>query len=456
MLTIHHLNKSFGITTVLRDISFSANQHEKIGLLGPNGCGKTTLLRMIAGVDRPDSGSIQFTPGDTRVGYLPQGFKFAEDQTIQSFLNEGLLDTQTLAGQFEEVSTQLGHFPDDPDLHDQFDRLLGQLNEASSADVQVKPVLSALNLAHLSPDTPVGILSGGQKTRLGLAKLLLSNPDLLLLDEPTNHLDLEMLEWLENWLIAFPSTAIIVSHDRIFLDRVVTSIYEIAPRTHRGKMYAGNYSAYAEQKADEWEQHWQEYTDQQDEIFHLRQTANHLRGLAQFKKGGKADSGDKFAKGFFANRGLETMGRAKQIERRLERLVTDEKIDKPKPEWEMKMEFSAPPESSRTVLSLEECVIGYGGNILLEDINLTVPLWAADCHGGRKRIGKIFFDQDDYGTGAHIIRRNSHWRQCKNRIYGTGTGYSGSKLKPLPGHDAAGGFFRNRGTSLPFAIPVQR
>jgi ATP-binding cassette subfamily F protein 3 len=221
-------------------------------------------------------------------------------------------------------------------------------------------------------DTPVKHLSGGQKTRLMLARVLLEEPHLLLLDEPTNHLDIEMLEWLEDWLNRFPGAALIVSHDRAFLDNTVTSILELDPNTHDIKSYPGNYADYLEQKLTEREKQAQAYQDQQDEIAQLHAAAAHIRGLTKMKKGGKADSGDKFAKGFFGNRATKNVaGRAKHIEARIEKLLTEDRIEKPRSSWQMKLDFDAPAHQSRDVLVTENLSVGYD-QPLLADLNLYI------------------------------------------------------------------------------------
>jgi ATP-binding cassette subfamily F protein 3 len=312
-------------------------------LIGPNGCGKTTLLRILAGQEKPDSGGFHFSPSDLRVAYLEQGMSPLPDETMDSFLGGMAGDRGKLTARLERLAPVLAQDPQRPGLQRLYDDLLAQI-EAATQNASRKPqTLAALGLGDIPPDTPASHMSGGQKTRLALAGVLLASPQLLLLDEPTNHLDLEMLEWLEDWLVNSPASrrtaALIVSHDRAFLDQTVTGILEIDPLAHTLKAYAGNYSDYLEHKLAERERHWQEYADQQEEIARLRSAALHMRGIARFKRGGKADGGDKFAKGFFANRGKGTIARAKHIERRLEQLLTEERIDKPAQTWQMKAGF---------------------------------------------------------------------------------------------------------------------
>lgn len=369
MLSVHHLSKSFGITPVLFDVSFSLNAGEKTALVGPNGCGKTTLMRIIAGQDRADDGVVQFNPPNLNIGYLPQGGSFSADETMGDFLRHAQGDLPALSARLETLAVQLMATPQKFDLQQQYDAVLARIEDLSSTVATVPAVLASLGLDGLPPDIPLSALSGGQKTRLGLAGILLANPSLLLLDEPTNHLDFEMLEWLENWLLHSRCAALVVSHDRAFLDNVANTILELDPTTHKINAYPGNYSDYLEQKDAERARHWQEYTDQQSQIRELTRAARHIRGLASFKKGGKADTGDKFAKAFFANRSLATVKRAKNIEARVEKLMTEDHIDKPRASWQMKMDFAATPESGRDVLILEKLAIGYGQTVILQDLN---------------------------------------------------------------------------------------
>ncbi|HEX5809079.1 MAG TPA: ABC-F family ATP-binding cassette domain-containing protein [Anaerolineales bacterium] len=363
MLTIHHIHKTYGIQPILEDISFNVSQTERIGLIGPNGCGKTTLMRILAAVEQPDSGAVVSTRPNLRVGYLAQGMEFDADETIQAALGGFAREQTDLESELVSLATALAANPSDPSLQGSYDRTLNQISSLQS----LPAILAPLGLADVPLDTPVRHLSGGQKTRLMLARVLLEEPHLLLLDEPTNHLDIEMLEWLEDWLRRFNGAALIVSHDRAFLDNTVTSIPELDPSTHGIKSYPGNYADYLEQKLTEREKQLQAYQDQQDEVAQLRAAAAHIRGLTKMKKGGKADGGDKFAKGFFGNRATKNVaGRAKNIESRIEKLLTEERIEKPRSSWQIKLDFGAPAHQSKDVLVTEKLAVGYDRPLLID------------------------------------------------------------------------------------------
>ena len=388
MLTVQHLSKTYGIQTILDEVSFNVNAGERLGLVGPNGCGKTTLVRILAQEEKPDRGTIHFVPSDLRVGYLPQGFEFSADDTVSSFIDRMEGNLLELTMRLQELAELLVKTPDGPGLQAEYDHVLANLEVASEGAGRGPAVLAALGLDTLASDTPASHLSGGQKTRLALAGVLLSNPQLLLLDEPTNHLDFSMLEWLENWLLSFRGAVLMVSHDRAFLDGAATGILDLDPNTHTIRQYVGNYSDYLEQKLAERDHQWQEFSDQQEEIVKLKNAARHLRGLAKFRKGGKADTGDKFAKGFFANRGQGTMGRAKHMEQRLERLLTEDRVDKPRENWQMKIEFGDTPASGRDVVTLDRLSIGYGDHMLVEGIDEQIRFGARVALVGPNGAGK--------------------------------------------------------------------
>ncbi len=373
MLQVTAIRKSYGDNIVLHDVSFVVNAGDRVALVGPNGCGKTTLLRLIAGEEPADGGSVQLGPPDRRLGYLRQGMTYDQAGRVRHYLRLEPPALEAAQDRVEELARRLETAgAEQATLVAAYGQALGELERlagAQQAPHEAQAVLGGLGLGNVSLDAPVATLSGGQKTRLGLARLLLDRPHILLLDEPTNHLDIEALEWLERWLLDYRGATLVVSHDRALLDRVATAILELDPQTHGVRLFAGDYTGYLERKEAERQRQWEEYSDQNEEIARLRASAQHLRGLGRPHKGGKADGGDKFAKGFFANRGRYAVRRAKQIERRVEHLLTDERVPKPRPTWRMKLDLSGAPATGKDVIVLEGLAAGYGSAALLTGVD---------------------------------------------------------------------------------------
>ncbi len=391
MLSVNRISKSYQLNTILDEVIFSLQDGEKFGLVGPNGCGKSTLLRILIGEEEADSGTFQYTPTGLTKAYLPQGYSFPEDVTIEQYLDQIAEIESGLDAHLVDLSHELAKQPCNIVIQEEYNRILLQIERKSNLEPTLKKILSGLGLDQVPFYFPVNHLSGGQKTRLALAGTLLLQPDLLILDEPTNHLDITMLEWLEDWLRGFPGAILVVSHDRVFLDYVCSAILELDPSSRKTKLYSGNYSQYLEEKARERERQWSSYQDQMDEINQLREAAAHLRGIAKFKVGGKADSGDKFARGFFANRGKATIGRATQIEDKIEKILTEEKIDKPRIGWQMKVEFNGSIASGRDVLVCENLAVGYSEKTLLREMNMVLKYGSRCCLLGPNGSGKTTF-----------------------------------------------------------------
>lgn len=245
MLTVNRITKSYNLSPVLNDITFSIAAGQRVGLIGHNGSGKSTLLRIIMGQETADGGQVMLTPSTLRLGYLAQGLEIDPTTPLAEVLAQVVDETPRLEARLAELAAQLVTQPDDVALHRAYDRTLTRL--ANGAGGNVTSIPASIGLGAIDPRLHVGRLSGGQKTRLALALVLLGEPDVLLLDEPTNHLDVEMLEWLETWLADFAGAALIVSHDRTFLDRTANRILDLNPIHHTIREYAGNYSDYLEQ-----------------------------------------------------------------------------------------------------------------------------------------------------------------------------------------------------------------
>ncbi|MEW6404456.1 MAG: ribosomal protection-like ABC-F family protein [Chloroflexota bacterium] len=392
MLSIHHLYKSYGIQPVLQDITFNISHRERIGLIGPNGSGKTTLMKILAGLEQPDAGNVSSPrPNPStgsgrrlRVGYLAQGMDVTPGQTLQTALALDPVSRTDPAVEIASLAAALANNPNDSTLQAKYDSALHQFSNPLS----LSSLLAPLGLSGLPLDTPIEHLSGGQKTRLMLARVLLHEPHLLLLDEPTNHLDIEMLEWLEDWLSRFQGAALIVSHDRAFLDNTVTSILELDSVTHSLRAYPGDYSDYRASKQKEFEKQLIAYSDQQQEIRRMKQDINNTKQQAlhvEMTTTPRQPGVRRIAK--------KVAVKAKSREKKLDRyLRSDERVERPQAQWKIKLDFGAPEHQSKDVLVTESLDVGYAQQApLLQNLDLYIRAGQRIALTGPNGGGKTTF-----------------------------------------------------------------
>ena len=344
-LVVENIAKSFGIHEIFKDVSFMLEQGEKVGLVGVNGGGKTTLLRCLLAPETVDGGFIKFEPG-LRIGYVQQGFQGIGEGTLWQFLVNAGKDILELRQKMAELEKQVASAKGD-----ELDSLLADYARVSNIyehadgynyENRIKIVLHGLGFPEDEWDKPAENFSGGQKTRILLAAALVKEPDLLILDEPTNHLDIRMTEWLEGYLRNFKGGVLIVSHDRFFLNNVVGRVLEMEGGHLQN--FKGNYDQYLAQKEIQMATMEAAYEAQQE---YIARTEAYIR---RFKAGIKS----KMAR-----------GRQSQLNR-LERVEGPERIE------EFELRLPPAPESAERVLVLEELSVGYGENVLLKDINLVL------------------------------------------------------------------------------------
>ncbi|WP_435169535.1 ABC-F family ATP-binding cassette domain-containing protein [Paenibacillus glycanilyticus] len=276
LLQLSNISKNYGIDVILSDISMQVLERERVGLVGVNGAGKSTLLKIIAGELSYDSGAIHKAK-ETRIGYLAQNSGLQSNRTIIEEMRAVFSHLIEAEQELRELEQQIA----DPALHDnpkRYEDVLDRYSRKSDwfreqggfeINTRINSVLHGMGFGSFPPDTLISTLSGGQKTRLALARILLQAPDLLMLDEPTNYLDIPTLTWLEGYLRGYSGAILVVSHDRYFLDALVTTIVEI--ERHAARRYTGNYSRYIDLKAAEYEADMKQYEKQQEEIAKMEQ-----------------------------------------------------------------------------------------------------------------------------------------------------------------------------------------
>lgn len=366
ILSAQHIAKSFGVNAVLRDVSLTVQQGDRIGLVGVNGCGKSTLMRILAGLDAQDDGEISLVRG-LRVGYLAQQNMVTSGETVWNELQKVYEQVFAMEKKLRELEDEMAHAHTDAQrfaqLSADYDRLTQRFEEADgySWKSMVSGVLNGLGFKPAQYDQCVDSLSGGEQTRLCLARLLLQKPDLLLLDEPTNHLDMETLQWLENYLAAYKGSVLVISHDRYFLDHVCTGIVEILMGS--SEQYNGNYTRYIAQRQERFESRMRAYEIQQKEI--ERQQAI----IARYRMFNREKS----------------IRAAESREKALDRM---EKLEKPVDERAIRFSFEARRRTGEDVLQLTEISKSFGEKHLFHDLTLRVRAGDRVALIGPNGVGK--------------------------------------------------------------------
>lgn len=349
ILSCNNITKTFGTDAILSDCSFHIEEREKAAIVGPNGAGKSTLLKIIMGRLPADDGTVTISK-DKTLGYLAQHQNLSSDGTIYNELLSVKKDIIALEEKIRETEQQMKNATGEQldTLLDQYTKMNHQfeLENGYAYQSEIVGVLKGLGFTEDDFSLPVNTLSGGQKTRVALGKLLLSKPDIILLDEPTNHLDMESIRWLENYLLGYNGSVIIVAHDRYFLDRIVTKIIEIE-NTHV-TVFSGNYTAYADKKKILRNMQLKEYLNQQREIKHQQEVITKLK---QFNR-------------------EKSIKRAESREKMLDKL---EVVDKPA-EINDKMNIELNPSviSGNDVLSVSHLSKAFDDNTLFTDISFDI------------------------------------------------------------------------------------
>ncbi|HKV57892.1 MAG TPA: ATP-binding cassette domain-containing protein, partial [Ktedonobacteraceae bacterium] len=379
MLFVRNLSKAFGAITVLEDISFVINAGDRVGIVGSNGVGKTTLLSILVGQESIDAGSFSFAPS-TEIGYLPQTTPEFYGRTMQDLILESLGNLRQLEERMRVLESDMSAATGEQlaGLMEEYDLVSTRFQDRGGYDIdyQIDAILDGLRISYIERDREMQTLSGGEKTRVGLATLLLRSPDLLLLDEPTNHLDVASLEWLESYLARYKGAVLLVSHDRQFLNRAVNQIFEIDEHSHHLKKYEGNYDAYVLAKAAERAKWEEEYERQQEEIKELRKRIRETgRNVAHNRA---PRDGDKMAYDFFGGRVQNTISRNVRAAEEQLRRIEEDPIAKPPSLMQVNAFFNTQPLQSETVINVSHITKCWGAQCVLRDVSISV--------GSRARI----------------------------------------------------------------------
>lgn len=393
LLQLQQITKYFGAERILSDIKLEVKSRDRVALVGRNGAGKSTLLKIIAGQLSYDSGQIVRPKGVT-IGYLAQNTGLESNQVIWDEMLTVFAEVRKMEKEIRQLELKMAdptHY-ENPQLADslfhEYDRLQEKFKTAGGYqyEADIRSVLHGMRYYEKDYQTKISTLSGGQKTRLALAKLLLMKPDILILDEPTNHLDIETLSWLEQYLQGYEGAILIVSHDRYFLDKVVDQVYELS--RHEMIKYHGNYSQYLTKKAEIYERDLKQFEKQQDEIAKMQD---------------------------FIQRNLARASTTKRAQSRRKQLEKMQVLDRPSGgEQSANFHFDIERPSGNDVIKINEAMIGYNGQVLAKNIHFHMDRQDSIALVGPNGVGKstllktlirklpLLSGQVDYGTNVII------------------------------------------------------
>ena len=364
LISVQELQKSFGVHEVLRSVTFSLQKGEKMGLVGVNGCGKTTLMRMIAGEMQPDGGTIHRNK-DLRVGYLAQLDDIPLTDTVWGALLKVFEPIRVMERRMAEIEKLLESADPETALHlsSEYQRLTESYNaqQGYAYEGEMLRVLNGLGLKPEMHQRQVSTLSGGERTRLSLAKLLLQKPDIILMDEPTNHLDLEAIEWLQDYLTDYKGSLLLISHDRYFLDHVCTTMGELLG----GKMikFTGNYTEYMKKRTADFETRMKAYELQQKEIQREQAIIERYRSFNREKS-------------------------IKAAESREKRLAKVERLEKPVEEQHVRFSFDARRRSGEEALEVRELSKSFEGQPVFQNLSFKLRTGDRVALIGPNGVGK--------------------------------------------------------------------
>lgn len=392
ILDVNKLSKDFGYGQLFNSVSFSLNEGESISIVGPNGCGKSTILKMIMGLEKIDSGSINIKKG-AKVAYLDQtGSSIDDDRNVSEVLKSAFVELNLLQKKIDEYQEKLTHNLSEQEYNIAMTKYCNLIEKFSylggyDMDININTVVDGLNIDRHILNQSYNSLSGGEKTLVQLAKALLIKPDLFLLDEPTNHLDIKRIEWLEDYIKSFKGATVIVSHDRYFLDKMSNKI--LAINDGRAKVYCTNYSGYLIEREKEFEKQMAEFKNQQLAIKRLEEQIKYFSEMGMAKNSSTL------------------CDRAHSLQTQLDRIKKNA-VKKPKENKKLDIEFDTLRKTSKEIIVCKNLSVKVpNGKTILDNISLNICAgeriaFIGDNGSGKSTLVKTIMNMQDLGFDGSV------------------------------------------------------